>query len=92
MATIADGMAIFRHAMQYSWLWFNNILIKAHAVGWWFGMFFTFTIFRLFIFPLLGTVGSDTVNSYLGRSNSDQARRTYSRPRTYSRRYYRGRK
>lgn len=64
MASVADGMAIFRHVMQYSWLWFNRILIAADGVGWWFGMFFTYTIFRLFIFPLIGSVGSDTVRNY----------------------------
>lgn len=64
MASVADGMAIFRHVMQYSWLWFNRILNTAHGAGWWFGMFFTYTIFRLFIFPLIGSVGSDTVRNF----------------------------
>ena len=64
MATVADGLAIFRYVMQYSWIWFNRILIAANAVGWWFGMFFTFNIFRLFIFPLLGSFGSDDVRNF----------------------------
>lgn len=64
MVTVADGLAIFRHVMQYSWLWFSQILMAANGVGWWFGMFFTYTIFRLFIFPLLGSFSSDTVRNF----------------------------
>lgn len=64
MATIADGFGVFASVLQYSWLWFNRILVAADAVTWWLAMFFTYTIFRLFIFPLVGSMSSDSVRNF----------------------------
>lgn len=59
MSVFVSALSLFGYSLQASWSWISRIFVASGAMGWWFGVFFTYTVFRFFIFPLVGSAGSD---------------------------------
>lgn len=59
MSVFEASLSLFGYVLQACWNWLTSIFVAAGALSWWFGLFFTYSVFRFFIFPLVGSVGSD---------------------------------
>lgn len=59
MSVIESALQLIFYSLQASWSWLTRIFVSSGALSWWFGMFFTYSIFRFFIFRLVGSAGSD---------------------------------
>lgn len=64
MDEFLTGFDLLKHCFQYCNLWFSHIMARAGATGWWLGAIFTVLVYRFFLSPLIGSVGSDNVRNF----------------------------
>ena len=59
MTVFEAAISLFGYALSAAWQWLSMLFVSSGALTWWFGVFFTYSVFRFFISPLVGSAGSD---------------------------------
>lgn len=71
MSVFEWAVSLVGYSISAAWNWLSMLFVSTGALSWWFGVFFTYTVFRLFISPLVGSAGSDKAgNSKKGDDDS----------------------
>lgn len=64
----AEFFSLFGTAFNAVFRWFSITMGKAGFTGYWLAAIFTFQVYRFFLSPLLGSLGSDNVRNFKKRS------------------------